>query len=64
MCQTADALQVSPERFRPNLVFSGSLQPYAEDSWQDLRIGGAPFSVTGAPCIASLISHLQVLTYC
>ena len=29
-------------RFRPNLVVSGSA-PYAEDNWQELRIGGAAF---------------------
>ena len=40
-------LQVSPERFRPNLVFSGAMQPYVEDSWQHLSIGSVPFRVTG-----------------
>lgn len=31
-------------RFRPNLVVEGS-EPYAEDSWKRIRIGGVEFSV-------------------
>lgn len=48
-------VQVSPERFRPNLVFSGSLQPYAEDTWQTLSIGSVAFSITGASVRFNLI---------
>ena len=40
-------MQVSPERFRPNLVFSGAMQPYVEDTWQHLSIGSVPFRVSG-----------------
>ena len=43
----AFSVQVSPERFRPNLVLSGAMQPYVEDTWQHLSIGTVPFRVTG-----------------
>lgn len=36
-------------RFRPNLVLAG-LEPYAEDGWQELRIGPATFQWV-KPCI-------------
>jgi uncharacterized protein YcbX len=35
-------------RFRPNLVVSGA-QPFAEDGWRDLRLGGLDLSVV-KPC--------------
>jgi molybdenum cofactor sulfurtransferase len=35
---------LEPERFRPNLVVQG-LQPFEEDTWRGVRIGGQQFSV-------------------
>lgn len=38
---------VSMDRFRPNLVVAGC-GPYAEDGWDEIRIGGAVFRVAEA----------------
>ncbi len=35
-------------RFRPNIVVSGTTQPYAEDTWAEIRIGALGFSVVKA----------------
>lgn len=38
-------------RFRPNLLVGGpSMAPYAEDSWQELQIGGNAFHAAGDIC--------------
>ncbi|CAL1391251.1 unnamed protein product [Linum trigynum] len=39
-------VQVTPTRFRPNLVVSGG-KPYAEDGWTSLQIGNAHFTSIG-----------------
>jgi uncharacterized protein YcbX len=39
---------VKMDRFRPNIVFSGG-EPFAEDHWKNISIGGNPFAVT-KPC--------------
>ncbi|KAJ4705834.1 Molybdenum cofactor sulfurase [Melia azedarach] len=39
-------VQVSPKRFRPNLVISGG-EPYAEDGWRNLKIGNNYFTSLG-----------------
>ena len=39
---TVDSLT---ERFRPNLVLSSTVAPYAEEQWDMLRIGKAYFKV-------------------
>lgn len=33
------------ERFRPNVVIDGDLEPFAEDTWSTVRIGEVPFRV-------------------
>lgn len=38
-------VQITPMRFRPNLVISGG-EPYAEDRWKNLKIGGKRFTVS------------------
>lgn len=38
-------VQISSDRFRPNLIVSGG-EPYVEDSWSTLRIGGNIFTVS------------------
>lgn len=40
--------EVSMDRFRPNLVFSGGA-PFVEDTWQQLQIGAVEFQVV-KPC--------------
>ena len=44
-------------RFRPNLVISGC-EPYAEDHWQRIRIGGLEFSVV-KPCSRCVIPTID-----
>ncbi|KAK4493014.1 hypothetical protein RD792_000013 [Penstemon davidsonii] len=39
-------IEVTPSRFRPNLVFSGG-KPYAEDGWTNLKIGNTNFTSMG-----------------
>lgn len=41
------AVQVGAMRFRPNLVASGG-EPYAEDRWRHLNIGGKYFTVSSS----------------
>lgn len=48
------------ERFRPNLVVSGS-EPYAEDRWKRIRIGHVEFRVA-KPCSRCAIPTLDPLT--
>ncbi|KAL3734047.1 hypothetical protein ACJRO7_023404 [Eucalyptus globulus] len=40
------SLNISSNRFRPNLVVAGA-EPYAEDTWKNLRIGGIFFTSLG-----------------
>ena len=48
-------------RFRPNLLVGGpSMAPYAEDSWQELQIGGNTFHAAGDICTVST----EVLVVC
>ncbi|CAH9115320.1 unnamed protein product [Cuscuta epithymum] len=42
----AKVVEVSTMRFRPNLVISGG-EPYAEDGWKSLEIGGKIFTSFG-----------------
>ncbi|KAF7824910.1 molybdenum cofactor sulfurase isoform X1 [Senna tora] len=52
------AIQVSPSRFRPNLVVSGG-RPYDEDGWRKLRIGNNYFSSLGGCNRCQLINLAQ-----
>jgi uncharacterized protein len=47
---------VTMERFRPNLVIEGDLEPWSEDNWQQFRIGDFTFRST-KPC-----GRCQVIT--
>lgn len=38
-------LEVGMDRFRPNIVVSGGLRPWEEDTWKRVRIGKAEFWV-------------------
>jgi len=40
---------VTMERFRPNLIIEGDLEPWSEDEWQQFRIGDYTFRST-KPC--------------
>ncbi|MCA0042323.1 MOSC domain-containing protein [Celeribacter litoreus] len=43
------ASPVEMQRFRPNLVISGDLEPWAEDTWRRIKIGSAVLRVV-KPC--------------
>lgn len=47
-------------RFRPNLVVSGS-EPFAEGSWRHLRIGGIPMQVV-KPCARCVVTTTDQVT--
>lgn len=51
---------ISMARFRPNLVVSGC-EPYAEDTWQRLRIGPLTFRVV-KPCSRCSIPTIDLTT--
>ncbi|WP_149202856.1 MOSC domain-containing protein [Actinotalea subterranea] len=51
------------ERFRPNVVVDGDLEPFAEDGWQRVRIGDVDFRVTELcdRCVLTTLDpHTQV----
>lgn len=47
-------------RFRPNIVVTGS-EPYAEDGWRHIRIGGITFAVV-KPCERCVITTVDQAT--
>ena len=51
---------VPMDRFRPNLVVSGS-PPYEEDQWKRLQIGDATFRLAG-PCARCIITTTDQAT--
>ena len=51
---------VPMSRFRPNLVVSGC-EPFAEDGWNRLRIGGVTFRVV-KPCARCIITTIDPAT--
>jgi uncharacterized protein YcbX len=51
---------VPMNRFRPNLVIDGA-EPYAEDTWRQLRIGGALLDVV-KPCKRCVITTVDQVT--
>ena len=48
-------------RFRPNIVIAGELEPYAEDRWQTVEIGSLRFC-HGAPCIRCIVTTTNQIT--
>lgn len=48
---------VPMNRFRPNLVFSGT-EPFAEDLWKEIRIGGLSFYVV-KPCARCVMTTID-----
>ncbi len=38
-----EAQPMTMQRFRPNVVVDGELEPFVEDHWRTLEIGGVPF---------------------
>lgn len=57
---TRDEDPVPMNRFRPNLVFSGTA-PFAEDTWSRFRIGSIVFRA-GGPCIRCILPTTDQLT--
>ncbi len=51
---------VSMQRFRPNLVVTGA-EAFAEDTWTNVRIGTAEFSVV-KPCARCVLTTVDPLT--
>jgi uncharacterized protein YcbX len=51
---------IAAERFRPNIVISGC-EPFAEDRWRRVRIGGLEFDVV-KPCSRCAIPSIDPLT--
>lgn len=54
-------VQVGAMRFRPNLVASGG-EPYAEDGWSNLNIGGKYFTVSSRSYKIKILKH-EVTTF-
>ena len=52
---------VPMERFRPNLVIDGIGQPFAEDGWRCVRVGGVVFRVV-KPCIRCAVTTVDQQT--
>ena len=62
--QKLSAQQLAPvtmDRFRPNLVVKGDIEPHAEDSWQRIRIGDAVFTVA-KPCARCSVPNVNQQT--
>jgi uncharacterized protein YcbX len=52
---------VPMNRFRPNLVIDGA-EPYAEDGWRQLRIGGAALLDVVKPCKRCVVTTIDQVT--
>lgn len=52
---------VTAERFRPNIVISGT-EAHAEDQWQKIRIGTAELTIV-SPCVRCTIPTLDPATF-
>ncbi|MFN3197294.1 MAG: MOSC domain-containing protein [Bradymonadia bacterium] len=48
-------------RFRPNVVITGEIEPFAEDEWPVLELGGVRFQ-GGAPCERCTVTTLDQQT--
>lgn len=54
------SLPLPMNRFRPNLVVAGG-EPYAEDGWKEIEIGGMPLRVV-KPCLRCVITTTDQVT--
>ena len=45
MARGEDPVRLPMERFRPNLVLDGDLEPFVEDDWTRVCVGDVPFDV-------------------
>jgi uncharacterized protein len=52
---------VPMNRFRPNIVISGLLDPYAEDRWESVEIGSVKFR-HGRPCVRCTVTTTDQIT--
>ncbi|HEX3443553.1 MAG TPA: MOSC N-terminal beta barrel domain-containing protein [Chthoniobacterales bacterium] len=52
---------IAMNRFRPNIVVGGALDPYAEDQWQSIGIGSLQFR-NGAPCVRCIVTTTDQIT--
>ncbi len=52
---------VPMDRFRPNLVIEGSGEPFAEEAWPALRIGGLSFRTAG-PSVRCVVTTMDQLS--
>lgn len=48
-------------RFRPNLVIAGTLEPFEEDTWKEIRIGEVRFDVV-KPCARCAVVNVDPAT--
>jgi uncharacterized protein YcbX len=54
------SVPIAMNRFRPNIVIKGC-QPFAEDSWKEIRIGGIIFRLV-KPCSRCVIPSINIET--
>jgi len=54
------ATPVPMRRFRPNLVVEGC-EPFAEDTWKEIRIGNVPLHVV-KPCARCVVTTVDTRT--
>lgn len=55
-CEWA-GIEPDTRRFRPNIVLDG-VEPFAEDSWRQIRIGGVDFEVLDG-CVRCVLTTIQ-----
>lgn len=53
-----EAVHITMDRFRPNIVVRGAGKPFAEDFWRKLKIGGVEFHVA-QPCDRCMLPRVD-----